>query len=224
MEIIVGKQGQQPFDITDAEVSRHHLKITSLPNGRFQIEDNHSTNGTFVNGQRIIRKIVDGDTLIQLGGNYTFKVIDAIGPIIEAREKEAKEAAEFEERFYRLEQIYNNYSSSKVDIQKENAKKNYLRFVPMSLISMVGLVITLIPSLGPIRSIIGPIAIVAGLVLMAVAYKSQSDMPERMEHLNRQFQIDYVCPKCKKFLGYTPFEGIKNQGQCPYCKTKWVNK
>ena len=34
----------------------------------------------------------------------------------------------------------------------------------------------------------------------------------------------YVCPKCKQFLGFTPFEGLKNRGQCSACKSKWVKK
>ena len=50
----------------------------------------------------------------------------------------------------------------------------------------------------------------------------KTTLPEEMEKLNQQFQIDYVCPKCKQFLGFMPFEGLRNRGHCSACKSKWV--
>ena len=30
-----------------------------------------------------------------------------------------------------------------------------------------------------------------------------------------------VCPKCGNFLGFTPYENLKNKSTCNYCKCKW---
>ena len=39
---------------------------------------------------------------------------------------------------------------------------------------------------------------------------------------NKQFMIDYVCPKCGNFLGYVPFEALANKSVCSFCKCKWT--
>ncbi len=53
--------------ISDAEVSRHHVQITNQGDG-FVVEDLDSTNGTFLNGERITgpSRLSSGD-LIDLG-------------------------------------------------------------------------------------------------------------------------------------------------------------
>ena len=39
MEIIVGRKGQQPFEITDRSVSGKHLKLITMSDGNVLIED-----------------------------------------------------------------------------------------------------------------------------------------------------------------------------------------
>jgi hypothetical protein len=92
----------------------------------------------------------------------------------------------------------------------------------MTLLSLVGLGAAAIPAL---RDIAPFIAIVgAGLLVFSLvkSYNGSKNNPERMEALNRQFMIDYVCPKCKSFLGFLPYESLRNKGQCSSCKCKWV--
>ena len=74
MEIIVGRKGQQPFEITDRSVSGKHLKLITMSDGNVLIEDLGSSNGTFINGVRIIKKVVSRDTIVQMGQNYKFKI------------------------------------------------------------------------------------------------------------------------------------------------------
>lgn len=220
MEIIVGKQGQQPFVITDPKVSRKHVKITSLANGNYQLEDLGSSNGTFVNGLRIIKKEVTGDTIVQLGGSFSFKVNAAFTETPPTEQPKADE--ELLRQFARLEAVYNKYMEDKIALQKENAQKGFMRMVPMSIMGIVGIVIGCVPQLGDFRLVISSVVVIVSGILLMKAYHSQSNLPEKMETLNRQFQIDYVCPKCKCFLGFTPFEGLRNREICPMCKTKFV--
>jgi pSer/pThr/pTyr-binding forkhead associated (FHA) protein len=52
-EISVGRDISNDFVINDAEVSRKHAKLT-LGGDRYKIEDLNSTNGTYIDGQRLI--------------------------------------------------------------------------------------------------------------------------------------------------------------------------
>lgn len=65
-DLIIGRHGQCGLVLHDPEVSRHHLKIAPEENGWWS-DDLGSTNGSFVNGQRINhQKIAPGDR-IQIG-------------------------------------------------------------------------------------------------------------------------------------------------------------
>ncbi len=52
-EISIGRDIANDFVINDAEVSRRHARLT-LEGERYKIEDLNSTNGTYIDGQRLI--------------------------------------------------------------------------------------------------------------------------------------------------------------------------
>jgi hypothetical protein len=51
-QIMIGRDSSNGVAINDAEVSRRHARLT-FQGGKYVIEDLGSTNGTFVNGQRL---------------------------------------------------------------------------------------------------------------------------------------------------------------------------
>jgi pSer/pThr/pTyr-binding forkhead associated (FHA) protein len=52
-EITIGRDITNDFVVNDAEVSRRHAQLT-LEGDRYKIEDLNSTNGTYIDGQRLI--------------------------------------------------------------------------------------------------------------------------------------------------------------------------
>lgn len=65
--ITIGRDVNNDLVINDAEVSRNHARVTSQAGG-YLIEDLASTNGTFVNGQRLISpKLLNAGDVIGLG-------------------------------------------------------------------------------------------------------------------------------------------------------------
>jgi pSer/pThr/pTyr-binding forkhead associated (FHA) protein len=88
-EVVVGRSGELDMVLVEDMVSRRHAKIT-VTNGQIFIQDLGSTNGSFVNGERIKRsKLSEGDRV--LIGTSIIKVVATEGA---ATMREAKAALE----------------------------------------------------------------------------------------------------------------------------------
>ena len=60
----LGRATGADFIVDAALISRVHCRLTALPDGDLEVKDLASTNGTFVNGQRIeSARLVSGDRL-----------------------------------------------------------------------------------------------------------------------------------------------------------------
>ena len=70
--LTIGRELDTDIPVNDVEVSRRHSRLTEMADG-YQVEDLGSTNGTFVNGQRISQPVMlhSGD-LIALGETIEF--------------------------------------------------------------------------------------------------------------------------------------------------------
>ena len=66
-QLVIGRDASNSIPINDAEVSRKHARLT-FQGGKYVLEDLGSTNGTFVNGQRLVSAAVlkSGD-VVSLG-------------------------------------------------------------------------------------------------------------------------------------------------------------
>ena len=227
MEIIVGRKGQQHTAITDLSVSREHCKLTSNSDGTYTLE-NLSANGTYVDGRSIVRSVVTADTIIQLGATFKITVKELL-PVAIKQTKSAEpqqntvdpHQQEYEVKFRKLKKVYDKYTADKIALQKEAGMNNFYRMLPMTLLSLVGLGAAAIPSLGNIAPVIGIVGVGLLIFSLVKSYNGSKDNPEKMEALNKQFMIDYVCPKCGNFLGYIPFEALENKSVCSFCKCKW---
>lgn len=56
-QLIIGRDATNSIAINDAEISRKHSRL-SFQGGKYVLEDLGSTNGTFVNGQRLAGPVV----------------------------------------------------------------------------------------------------------------------------------------------------------------------
>lgn len=237
MEIIIGRKGTQRTTITDTTVSREHCKLTINADGTYTLE-NLSINGTFVNGNSIIRTVVTPDTILRLGANFNIAVRDLL-PLqaanIKPRQAQqqnplqqfAKPAVDpnqerYEMEFRKLKSVYEKYTADKLAIQKEAGMTNFYRMLPMTLMAIVSLGAACIPGLGALSPVIAVVGL--GLLVFSLfkSYNGNRDNPEKLEALNKQFMIDYVCPKCGNFLGFIPYENLENKSTCNFCKCKWV--
>ncbi|NTX01086.1 GGDEF domain-containing protein [Myxococcus sp. CA051A] len=72
-EVVLGRSSEAQFQVEDDGISRKHAKVVALGDGRFQVVDLASTNGTYLNGLKVnAAPLYDGDK-IQIGSNTVLK-------------------------------------------------------------------------------------------------------------------------------------------------------
>lgn len=181
-----------------------------------------------MDGRSVVRSVVTADTVIQLGATFKIIVKDLL-PVAQQKTNPAVSQTppvdprqkEYELKFRQLKNVYDKYTADKIALQKEAGKNNFFRMLPMTLLSLVGLGAVAIPGLGEIAPIISVIGLGLLVYSLVKSYSVSTENPEKMETLNKQFMIDYVCPKCGNFLGYVPYETLANKTSCSFCKCKW---
>jgi two-component system, cell cycle response regulator len=72
-EMTIGRSGVADILIEDDGVSRRHAKITVRRDGVVELEDMGSTNGTFHNGEKIARQVLQDGDKIQVGSATILK-------------------------------------------------------------------------------------------------------------------------------------------------------
>jgi pSer/pThr/pTyr-binding forkhead associated (FHA) protein len=70
--VTIGRSGENDIHLKDSTVSSHHAKIVTYFDASY-IEDLDSTNGTFVNGKRVQKHIINPGDVISVG-THTLKV------------------------------------------------------------------------------------------------------------------------------------------------------
>ncbi|MDL2255214.1 FHA domain-containing protein [Parabacteroides sp. OttesenSCG-928-K15] len=214
--IKIGKESDNDFVVEDPHVSRHHAQLEKQEDGLWLLIDLNSTNGTFVNGQQIIKKRVSPTDEIRLGDQCVLSLSDILN-----------QNNDYSEEFALLRDVYNRYVESKVKIQSSNQfKVRLLQSLPFALPGVIGVAFSFLGKGSPLLMGISLFVVIcAPAVGILLGAKQSAKVPRQLQDIAHQFKIDYVCPKCGTFLGEIPWESLRNRKQCPVpsCKAKWVN-
>jgi len=65
----IGRSRECSIFLEDLTVSRHHATIHEHSSGQYEIVDNHSATGTFVNGKSVEQSILEEGDTVQIGNN-----------------------------------------------------------------------------------------------------------------------------------------------------------
>jgi pSer/pThr/pTyr-binding forkhead associated (FHA) protein len=70
----IGRSRDCNIFLEDLAVSRHHATLNELSSGEYELTDNRSATGTFVNGEAIVRTLLHDGDQIQIGATlFTFR-------------------------------------------------------------------------------------------------------------------------------------------------------
>ena len=224
MEIIIGRDQQtrklcvikdnqsrlhgQP-DSVPMDVSRHHISLQPTDEGKWVIKNLNENNITFVNGIAIECKTISENDTVELGNSHYLLNWDALS--------ESKEEA-VDIRL--LKKIWEEYDEQRTENQIAERKFNAARSAT-GIITMLAIACSLILGHGPVYLILYGLAIGISLVFTVLAYKKSSDIPRQQKEMTKQFQKQYVCPKCGHFMGFQDYDILIQGDACPYCKTKY---
>ncbi|WFB10233.1 FHA domain-containing protein [Streptomyces sp. LX-29] len=70
----IGRALENELVVSDLQVSRHHAEFRALPDGRFEIVDLGSHNGTYVNGQPVRQQVIGPSDIVGVG-HSTFRLV-----------------------------------------------------------------------------------------------------------------------------------------------------
>lgn len=239
MEIIVGRHGNQRISITDTTVSRKHCQITPLGNDKYRLK-NLSDGGTFVNDNEIVETTVTADTYIRLGTSYTVKVKDLL-PVAEQLQGKTPSAGINQQvnntptevpeySILPLKYVWNNYHQKLIEIQNQQRSLGLLRSASPLFTLGSGSISMFSRSLGlgdSIMYITGALTFIGLIIMVYSFYKAYNDdSVEQRERATDEFQNKYVCPnpKCHRFMGNQPYNILRQNKTCPYCKCKFTEK
>lgn len=76
-QFVIGRDMRCDLVIKDFKVSRRHAYLKVLPDGRAAIHDLGSSNGTYLNGQRVQSAILNGGEQLQFGDTLLVALVDA---------------------------------------------------------------------------------------------------------------------------------------------------
>src|SRR3954449_12262828 len=79
-EFTIGREAGTDLVLADGKASRKHASLKPLPDGRATLYDLGSSNGTFVNGQRIQSTVLNGGEQIQIGDSVMSAVVESAAP------------------------------------------------------------------------------------------------------------------------------------------------
>ena len=212
--VSIGRNKSNDLVINFQQVSGNHAAITLLAANSLIIEDLGSTNGTFVNGIQIKRKIINRADRVKIANilvdTKPYFISNVIHPKKGIAKKNTQESVEsIQEQFEKLKEVWETYQNVKIN----HKKRGFWNNIGLTAAGM-GLGALLIP-------FTGGISIVAGSLIGRGAAGLLKD-DEKVQVVENEFKVNYTCPKCKVFLGFTPYEGLLQRKKCLTCKTIWV--
>lgn len=235
MDIIIGKQGNQPFKLTESSISRQHaLFHLDEATGKMTLKDSNSTNGTWILARdgkfkRLVGEAPVGlNTLVRLGASATFRVKDLLV-------KPAAKLVPSEEKpvdISKLRMVYECYNQNKMNLESKTSNIMMWRMASLSLGGIFAVMISLIlpkevagnETISAIIKISGSILAI-GISWFVVDMKSKG-LIQKKDQNERYFKKNYCCPKCGFHFGLKLYENILAEGKCPNasCRCKFTGK
>lgn len=210
MQLIVGREGNQPFTITNGGVGRQHLLVT-VPNsvdGDWVVKDLDSANGTFVQQEDGSFRQITGEEHLHWDSVVRMGPANMMGHTFWLCQLLQNDPKEFPYQFRKLSHMLDECAEDKKRVEEEvkNQQKKSIYLRVGLTIGVVAIVAIVIPD--PVVKMVG--MAVAGALAQLIGLKKEKPK------MAKDYKAFMRCPNgaCSKPLSEYD---IRN-GMCPYCK------
>ena len=224
MELVIGRDGAtaklkvvngtqvslfgEPASVP-ADVSRQHCQLTAIDDNTFVIKNIKAANVTWVNGVEVQTKKISKDDVVMLGQSKY------ILPLVDILDQMRPNFADITP----LKGVWEEFNRSTIAIRKRQQMNNLLSRIPIFLTMLGGCLIAVSDSIRPYSI---AFTVIALLIMAYGFYRQATDRGiDEQEKLKKQFQRDYVCPKCGRFMGFVDYDLLQQNNNCPACKAKY---
>lgn len=200
---LFGLAGSVPMD-----VSRQHISLTKTGKDTYLLKNLNSDNTTYVNDIAVEQKMVSSRDKIELSESRYLLLWSAVeGPKVETVNISG------------LRYVWEEYDMADTSLKKQNVNNSLLAGIPMAFSLFGGILSTISEQIRPYAIMFSCCAFT--LMIYGLYRRFTFDFIGLQKNLTRQFQRDYVCPKCKNSLGMKDPDLLIGKN-CPYCKVKFT--
>lgn len=211
--ITIGKDGNQPFEITQSGVSRTHATIDITEDGVWMLTDKHSTNGTYIREadgtfRRISSVKITPMTFIRLGPETvhgcSFYAKRVFGD---------NKNYEYFEEFEYLSKIDRQYEE-RISVLEKKASKIKLLLPSASMVGAFGILMLLPLDMGMSAMVIR--FVLSSIISAIITFLFNPTKKVKLLKAERERFHDCPNPKCNHKLKTSDIDAML----CPKCKAK----
>ncbi|QDK78877.1 FHA domain-containing protein [Spirosoma sp. KCTC 42546] len=233
----IGRALTNAIVIANGKVSGQHARLIQCTPDSFIFEDLDSKNGSFVNGIRITRKVVDKqDTLRLADSEFTVSQLIALLDSEPAKpatsglpaevvsntfSKPEQNPLDFTRSFADLKQVYEQYPKLRRDCRNREKMIRTGSVIVSSIVSVSAVLSTGGAALPLLHIMSG-----AGLsVLIPTLCSTLLSTDEKLELIDKEYRERYRCPNptCRDPFGTREWELLAQQKTCRRCQAIWVH-
>ena len=233
----IGRNTGNTIVLSDGKISGHHARLIQCTADSFLLEDLSSKNGTFVNGTRVTRKIIDRTTPLELADTRCtveqlldipkpepVKIQDqpSNGQNTPAPSPETPlNPLNFTAQFNDLQQVFEQYPKLRKDCRN---REKMIRTGSIILSSIVG--VSSVLATGGAALPLLHIMSGAGLsMLLPTLCSTLLSTEEKIEVIDKEYRERYCCPNpaCLDPFGTREWALLAQQKTCRRCQAIWVS-
>ena len=201
---LYGQPNSVPMD-----VSRHHISLQPAGNGKWKIKNLNEKNVTFVNGIAVESKTISESDRIELGNShYLFSWA--------ALQEPKEETIDIRP----LKVVWDNYQQNEIEIRDRQKNNGLWASVPLGFSMLGGLIAGVAPEIREIALIFTGLAFL--IFIYGLYRRSQDNSTVELKANQDEFEMKWVCPKCKHPLTcFRSYIILSQSDACPYCKMKY---
>lgn len=219
--ITLGDEGSVPNCVSSCKPGESvaHCKIVIRKDEAMVIHNLKPQNVTCVNGVEVETKTLSCQCNVTLGKDrYSIdveQILEAIRNLVGYS-------------IGHLEKVWEDYDNALYRLQKRQKNLGLIKSLYMPCTVFTGLIGYVFKSVGiensnTLENISMGMYVIASIMLFYGLYRTITDRSiEDRKLLDKKFQEDYVCPKCRHFLGVKPYHILRQDECCPYNKCKWT--